>query len=145
MSTDKIVVLVVLMLISVGAFILSWLQFKERGFLFNNAYLYASKEEREMMNKKPYYRQSAIISLLLGLIFLLNAIGLFVTWFSYISIIAAIASVIFAVVSSKKIKWDAYLLTIVLLNRLPEENLVFGIFIWEWMNLTKWLKPCNYI
>ena len=145
MSTDKIVVFVVLMLISVGAFILSWLQFKERGFLFNNAYLYASKEEREMMNKKPYYRQSAIISLLLGLIFLLNAIGLFVTWFSYISIIAAIASVIFAVVSSKKIKWDAYLLTIVLLNRLPEENLVFGIFIWEWMNLTKWLKRCNYI
>ena len=145
MSTDKIVVFVVLMLISVGAFILSWLQFKERGFLFNNAYLYASKEEREMMNKKPYYRQSAIISLLLGLIFLLNAIGLFVTWFSYISIIAAIASVIFAVVSSKKIKWDAYLLTIVLLNRLPEENLVFGIFIWEWRNVTKWLRRCNYI
>ncbi len=103
-SMDKIVVFVILMLISVGAFILSWLQFKERGFLFNNAYLYASKEEREIMNKKPYYRQSAIISLLLGLIFLLNAIGLFVTWFSYISIIAAIAAVIFAVVSSKKIK-----------------------------------------
>ena len=28
--------------------------FFERGFLLNNAYLYASKDERKTMNKKPY-------------------------------------------------------------------------------------------
>ena len=34
--------------------------FQNKGFLFNNAYIYASKEERGKMDKKPYYRQSAI-------------------------------------------------------------------------------------
>ena len=41
------------------------------GFLLNNAYLYASKQERETMNKKPYYRQTAIVFLLIGVTFLL--------------------------------------------------------------------------
>ena len=35
--------------------------FQNKGFLFNNAYIYASKEERGKMDKKPYYRQSAIV------------------------------------------------------------------------------------
>lgn len=39
---------------------ISILQFMEKGFLFNNAFLYASKQERETMDKKPHYRQSAI-------------------------------------------------------------------------------------
>ncbi|MBQ7009494.1 MAG: DUF3784 domain-containing protein, partial [Ruminococcus sp.] len=40
-----------------------------------NAYIWASKQERESMNKKTYYRQSAVIFLLLSLIFLLNGIA----------------------------------------------------------------------
>lgn len=43
-------------IIMVTAFVISYFQFKEKGFLFNNAYLYASKAERETMNKSPYYR-----------------------------------------------------------------------------------------
>ncbi|MBR5767795.1 MAG: DUF3784 domain-containing protein [Clostridia bacterium] len=35
--------------------------FGEKGYLFNNAYIWASKDEREKMDKKPYYRQSAVI------------------------------------------------------------------------------------
>lgn len=41
-------------------FVLSYRQFNEKGFLFNNAYIFASKQERETMNKKPHYKQSGI-------------------------------------------------------------------------------------
>lgn len=49
---EKIIVAVVLFLIAAGLFILSFRYFREKGFLFNNAYIYASKQERERMNKK---------------------------------------------------------------------------------------------
>lgn len=63
---EKIIVSSVLFFISAGLFLLSFRSFREKGFLFNNAYIYASKQERERMNKKPYYRQSAVVFLLLG-------------------------------------------------------------------------------
>jgi len=44
--------------------------FQNKGFLFNNAYIYASKEERGKMDKKPYYRQSAIVFCILCAVFL---------------------------------------------------------------------------
>lgn len=44
--------------------IISILSFMEKGFLFNNAYIWATKQEREKLNKKPYYRQSAICLLM---------------------------------------------------------------------------------
>ena len=36
--------------------VISILQFKEKGFLFNNAYIWADKQEREKLNKKHHYR-----------------------------------------------------------------------------------------
>lgn len=74
----------------------------EKGFLFNNAYIYASKQEREKMNKKPYYRQSAIVFMLLGLIFLLNAIAVLLelNWLFYIVAAVLIVTLVYAVVSS---------------------------------------------
>ena len=54
----------------------SYLQFNEKGFLFNNAYIYASKQEREVMDKKPHYRQSGIVFLMVGIIFaLINSVS----------------------------------------------------------------------
>ena len=50
--------------------------FLERGFLLNNAYIYASKEERKAMNKKPYYRQSAIVFFVLSAVFLVIGLSL---------------------------------------------------------------------
>ena len=47
--------------ISFFAFVMSVRSFAEKGFLFNNAYIYATKQEREKINKKPHYRQSAIV------------------------------------------------------------------------------------
>lgn len=60
--------------IGVVAFVVSYVQFREKGVLLNNAWLYASKEERESMNKKPYFRQSGVVFALIGVTFLLNAV-----------------------------------------------------------------------
>ena len=89
-------------LIAILAFVLSVRSFCEKGFLLNNAYLYASKQEREAMDKKPYYRQSAIVFLLIGCIFVLNGIAvlLYVKWISYIAIAVAIGTIVYAIASS---------------------------------------------
>lgn len=50
--------------------------FQNKGFLFNNAYIYASKEERGKMDKKPYYRQSAIVFCILCAVFLVIGLSL---------------------------------------------------------------------
>jgi hypothetical protein len=44
MRTVEVITIVILFLISFGAFIIGYIQYKEKGILFNNAYLYASKE-----------------------------------------------------------------------------------------------------
>ena len=41
-----------------------------------NAYIYASKEERGKMDKKPYYRQSAIVFCILCAVFLVIGLSL---------------------------------------------------------------------
>ena len=37
-------------IVAVACFIFSYMQFNGKGFLFNNAYIYASKEERNKVN-----------------------------------------------------------------------------------------------
>ncbi len=54
--------------------VISIFQFKERGFLFNNAYIWASKKERETMDKRPFYRQSGIAFVLISALFFVMAI-----------------------------------------------------------------------
>ena len=48
-------------ILSIGAFVISAFSFKEKGFLFNNAYLYASKEERATMDMITPYRKKRIL------------------------------------------------------------------------------------
>ena len=93
------------LVLAIVAFIISFFSFREKGFLFNNAYLYASKEERATMDKKPHYRQSAVIFLMIGIIFLLNAMSSFWanSWFGYMAIFVALIAIIYAIVSSVKI------------------------------------------
>ena len=98
----EIIVASILFAISIFLFFMSVRSFMEKGFLFNNAYIYASKQEREKMNKKPHYRQSAIVFLLIGLIFLLNALAVLIkaNWIFYIAIAVVIITFIYAVASS---------------------------------------------
>ena len=96
------VIAIVLFMIAIGLFILSFRSFKEKGFLFNNAYIWASKRERDTMDKKPHYRQSAIVFLLLGIIFLLDAAAIFlkIGWIGYVVSSIAVLTLIYAIVSS---------------------------------------------
>ena len=101
-----IVAAIIFFVIAVAAFIMSALSFMERGFLFNNAYIYASKEMREKMDKKPHYRQSAIVFLMVGLMFLLNGFSvIFKSEFCFYAVIAiVIITCIYAIVSSVMIE-----------------------------------------
>lgn len=89
-------------IISILSFIISVRSFMEKGFVFNNAYIYASKKEREEMNKKPYYRQSGIAFLLVGTMFLLNGFNIIFNnkILFYIVIFILIFIIIYAIVSN---------------------------------------------
>jgi hypothetical protein len=80
--------------------------FMNKGFLLNNAYLYASRQERETMDKKPHYRQSAIVFLLLGCIFLLNGLQVLLNapWIFYAVMVLVIVTLGYAIVSSIRLK-----------------------------------------
>ena len=104
----EIIAFAVLLLLCIFAFFMSIRSFKEKGFLFNNAYIHASIKEREEMNKKPYYRQSGVIFFLIGIIFMLNSFSLLlkIEWLSYLVIPIIILTMIYAIVSSVAIERD---------------------------------------
>lgn len=81
---------------------MSVLHFMEKGYLFNNAYIWASKEKREKMDKKPYYRQSAIVYCVISINFFLTVLSI-VFKNDYIMLLIIpliICAVIYAIVSS---------------------------------------------
>lgn len=97
---------IVLGVIATMCFVFSYLQFNEKGFLFNNAYIYASEQERKNMDKKPHYKQSGIIFVLIGFIFWINAIDIILQtgWLFYLVTGVAIVAIAYAVVSSVMIE-----------------------------------------
>ena len=99
---EDFIVAIALFLVSFFLFAVSIRSFLEKGFLFHNAYLYASKKERQTMNKKPYYRQTAVVFFLMGIVFLLLgfAIVLDAGWITYIAEAVILALLIYAIVSS---------------------------------------------
>ena len=102
----EIIGAVILGIIAITCFVFSYLQFKEKGYLFNNAYIYASKKEREALDKKPHYKQSGIVFLLIGLIFLVNAIDIVLqtSWLFYIVMAIVVFTIVYAIVSSVMIE-----------------------------------------
>lgn len=108
MDMQEIILFAFVLSVSLAAFIISCFQFKEKGFLFNNTYIYASKKERETMNRKPYYRQSAISFLLIGMAFFLLAIDIAFTvqWLSLAVLLLLISMTVYAFVSSINIEKD---------------------------------------
>ena len=76
MTTAEFIVAIVAFALAVTAAFISIRQFMEKGFLFNNEYIWASKTERKKLDKKPYYRQSAIVFCLLSAVFLVVGISI---------------------------------------------------------------------
>lgn len=99
---ENIIVTVVLGLVALGCFVISFFQFKQKGFLFNNAYIYASEKERETMDKKPHYIQTGVIFVFIGLIFTVNAINVLLkkNFLLFVVIGIAVMAIIYAIVSS---------------------------------------------
>ena len=97
---------IIFFVIAASAFVMSALSFMGKGFLFNNAYIYTSKEMRAKLNKKPHYRQSATVFLMVGLIFLLNGLNVIFNSkrFFYAVIAIVIITCIYAIVSSVMIE-----------------------------------------
>lgn len=93
---------IVVGIVAIACFVFSYLQFNEKGFLFNNAFIYASKQERETMDKKPHYKQSGIVFLMIGVIFLIDAVEMILKtgWMFYLVIVIAIMTIIYAIISS---------------------------------------------
>ena len=93
---------IVLGIVSIVCFVFSFLQFHEKGFLFNNAYIYASKQERETMDKTPHYKQSGVVFLMIGIGFAINAVDAILKsgWLFYLIIAIAIIAIVYAIVSS---------------------------------------------
>ena len=102
----KIILALLLVMVSLLCLWLSYRQFHEKGFLFNNAYLYASDGEREQMDKTPHYRQSGIVFALLSLIFAINAVDVLLEteWLFYLILFIAAVTVVYAIVSSVQIE-----------------------------------------
>ena len=104
MTTAELVIAILMFVIAGILILLSIRSFLERG-----SYIYASKEERDSMNKKPYYRQTAIVFCLLSLVFIIIGLSVLLRN-SKIELfqIPVIASVIaYAVVSTKRINKQA--------------------------------------
>ena len=97
-----IIIAFTIFIISLVMFFISFRSFKQKGFLLNNSYIYSSKKQRENMDKKPYYRQTAIVFLLLGILFLISALDvIFKTeWLIYVNIVYIIIIIIYAIISS---------------------------------------------
>ena len=95
---------------SIVLFVLSFLQFHEKGFLLNRAYIWASKGKRKEMDahkesKRPYYHQSGYVFLLLGISFVTFSLYCFlkIQWFLVFFLILMTATIIYAVASTIKI------------------------------------------
>ena len=105
MATADRIGVIINFLLMVLCFFISARQFAERGFLFNNAYLFATKEERERMRKKPYYRQSAIVFCLLGAVFFVGALSIAIQnkKLLLLEIPLIVGAIIYVIISSVKI------------------------------------------
>ncbi|MDD7700378.1 MAG: DUF3784 domain-containing protein [Eubacteriales bacterium] len=101
----KIIGIALLGIVCAACFLISFFQWREKGPVFNNAYLYAGEETRREMNKKPYYRQSAVVFLLMGIAFGVCAAEVALTsgWLFYAAAAVTLGMVVYVIVSSVKI------------------------------------------
>ena len=102
MTVVEIVLAIIFFVIAGVLLFFSIRSFFECGVLLNNAHIYATKEERAAMNKKPYYRQTAVVFCILSVVFVI--IGLSVLFrngnIALLVIPLAVAAIIYAVVST---------------------------------------------
>jgi hypothetical protein len=104
MNMAQIIILIIVFLFAVISFVIAYRHLKQKGFLLNNSYLYASKDERSKMDKKPYYRQSAVAFFGIGVMLCVIALTIItnLNFLFYIIDGIAIMLIIYAIKSSAK-------------------------------------------
>lgn len=104
--SNETMIIIFCLAIAIAAFVISVFSFRGKGILLNNAWLYASKEERRTMDKKQHYRQSGIVFCFIGTVFVLYAVWAMTgwSWIFYLFIIDIAAVMIYAIVSSIRIE-----------------------------------------
>ena len=106
MSTSELVFAIIIFVIAGLQLFISIRSFMNKGFLLNNVYLYASKEEREEMDKKPYYIQTAVVFLILSIVFII--IGLSVVFqdsrINLLEIPFVAGVIIYAILSTRSLR-----------------------------------------
>lgn len=65
---------ILLIVLSLASIILGVTQLCEKGTPLNNSYIFASEKERAAMDKKPLYRQTGIVLLIVGVGLLVTAV-----------------------------------------------------------------------
>ena len=109
MRIDQIIFCIIYLTLSVGALLISSFQFQEKGFIFNNGWLWANQEERQRMSEKDkrlLYRQSGVVFLLFGLSFLTLAVEIVTDWIWLFFVIALLILIliVYAIASSIKME-----------------------------------------
>ncbi|MGO5358806.1 DUF3784 domain-containing protein [Anaerofustis sp. LCP19S3_F7] len=102
---NNIISIFIVLILFLICLTISILQLSCKGPLLNNAYLFASKKERENMNKKPHYRQTGIVFLFLSAIFLCLLINIIfkIKILGYIRWCLILCTILYALVSSIKL------------------------------------------
>lgn len=102
---NNIIPIFIVLILFLICLTISFLQLSCKGPLLNNAYLFASKKERENMNKKPHYRQTGIVFLFLSAIFLCFFIDIIfkIKIFDYIRLCLILFTILYALVFSIKL------------------------------------------
>ena len=103
---EDLILFLITFALSVILLFIAVMQFCNRGFLFVNAYIFGTKEERDNMDKTPYYKQAGIVFTLLSIVFLIISIEIIthIFWLFFISIAISIIDIIYAILSSIQIE-----------------------------------------
>ena len=98
--------LIGLIVMAVVSLIFSVLGFMGKDMILDDAYIKASKEEREKMDKKAYRLQGAIVFLFLFLITLCSILRavLHIPLFTYAAYVLGVIVIVYAIISHYKIK-----------------------------------------
>ncbi len=96
---------VICWVLSAAFLVISILQFLEKGFLFHNAYIWASREQRQQMDKTANYRQSGVAFGICSGVFLLMGleVRLMTGWLWLAVGILAAALGVYAIASSREV------------------------------------------
>ena len=98
--------LIGLIVMAVVSLIFSVLGFMGKDMILDDAYIKASKEEREKMDKKAYRLQGAMVFLFLFLITLCSILRavLHIPLFTYAAYVLGVIVIVYAIISHYKIK-----------------------------------------